>query len=93
MKNKLLHLILLILVCFTLTSCGGFFEEETKTILEVTSYVDQNGTTVYYNILVIRLKCGAPLRVLVKGTRSNLSFSLSKGVSVAFFILLNAKIQ
>lgn len=46
MKNKLLHLILLILVCFTLTSCGGFFEEETKTILEVTSYVDQNGTTV-----------------------------------------------
>ena len=46
MKNKLLHLILLILVCFTLTSCGSFFEEETKEILAVTSYVDQNGNTV-----------------------------------------------
>ena len=46
MKNKLLHLILLILVCFTLTSCGSFFVEETKEILAVTSYVDQNGNTV-----------------------------------------------
>ena len=43
--KKLLHLILLILVCFMLSSCGGFFEEETKEILEITSYVDQNGTT------------------------------------------------
>ena len=44
--KKLLHLILLILVSFTLVSCGGFFEEETKEILAVTSYIDQFGTTV-----------------------------------------------
>ena len=43
-KRILLFLILLVSICFTLTSCGSFFEEPVKQISEITERVDQEGT-------------------------------------------------
>ena len=44
-----------------------------------------------YNILVIRLKCGTPLRVLVKGTRSNLSYLFNQRDKYDLFNFAKAK--
>lgn len=46
MKKRILLFLILVVSLFTLTSCGGFFAEETKEIFEITSYVDQTGTTI-----------------------------------------------
>ena len=46
MKKRILLFLILVVSLFTLTSCGGFFAEETKEIFEITSYVDQNGVTI-----------------------------------------------
>lgn len=45
-KRILFFLVLIVSICFTLTSCGSFFVEESKEIIEITSFVDQNDTTV-----------------------------------------------
>ena len=43
-KRILLFLILIVSICFTLTSCGSFFEEPVKQISDITDRVDQEGT-------------------------------------------------